>query len=352
MKKAIKITVNVLAWIFLALALLITLVVFSSEKNNGVSNIMGYMPMTVESDSMKPTFKKGDLIIVKEIDDVSDLKEDDIITFWTIIDGQRAKNTHRIVKVEKNGESISFITRGDNNNGIDDDLPVSSGDIIGKWTEHKIVGAGKVMDFLKTKKGFFICIIIPMAVFFLFELYKFIVTLIEVRKGDEEEIDEEEIKRRAIEEYLAEQKKKEAESAGEKAEEAVETVEEAVGEEAEKAAETVKETIEEKAEEVVEAVEETVEDKAEEVVEAVEETAEEKAEEAAEAVEETVEDKAEEVIETVTETAEIAEETVEETAGSIEDEADDKAEEAVQAVEDTAEEIVDNVKDAAETQEK
>ena len=63
------------------------------------------------------------------------------------------------------------------------------------------------MAFLRTKTGFFVCILIPMALFFLFELYKFIVTLIEVKRGDApEQLDEEEIKRRAIEEYLAQQK--------------------------------------------------------------------------------------------------------------------------------------------------
>ena len=64
-----------------------------------------------------------------------------------------------------------------------------------------------MMNFLRTKKGFFICIVIPMAVFFLVELYKFIVTLIELKKPELSEEDEEEIKKRAIEEYLAQQKK-------------------------------------------------------------------------------------------------------------------------------------------------
>ncbi|MBR0483292.1 MAG: hypothetical protein IJJ69_00755, partial [Oscillospiraceae bacterium] len=66
---------------------------------------------------------------------------------------------------------------------------------------------GNVMNFLRTKTGFFVCILIPMAIFFLFELYKFIVVLIEIKRPAVLEIDEEEIKRRAIEEYLAEQKK-------------------------------------------------------------------------------------------------------------------------------------------------
>ena len=260
MKKAIRITVSILAWIMLIFALLITLVVFSAEKNNGVSNIFGYMPMTVESDSMSPTFKKGDLILVKEISDVNSLKVDDVITFWTIIDGKRVKNTHRIVEVKDNDGVRSYVTRGDNNNA-DDDIPVSTGDIIGKWTKMRMPGFGKVLDFLRTKKGFFICIIIPMAIFFLFELYKFIATIIEAKRPEPVEVDEEEIKRRAIEEYLAAQKQagaapEKVEAAAEKAEAKVEAAAESAASEAKKlegAAEALVQTSEESISDVKEA---------------------------------------------------------------------------------------------------
>ncbi|MBR1862912.1 MAG: signal peptidase I [Ruminococcus sp.] len=206
MKTVLKVVVNVLVWIILILALLVTVIVFSSGRNNDVANLLGYIPLTVESDSMKPTFKKDDLIICKEVDDIYELKEDDVITFWTIIDGKKVKNTHRIVGINDFENTRSFVTRGDNNSA-DDDMPAYAGDIIGKWTEVKLSGFGKVMSFLRTQKGFFICIIIPMAIFFLVELYKFIVALMEVKKPELSEEDEEEIKKRAIEEYLASQKK-------------------------------------------------------------------------------------------------------------------------------------------------
>ena len=208
MKKVLKITANVLVWIILILALLVTIMVFSSGRNNGVANLLGYIPMTVESDSMKPTFKKDDLIICKEVDDVYALQEGDVITFWTMIDGQRVKNTHRIVAINEIDNTRSFVTRGDNN-PQDDTVPASANDIIGKWTDVKLGGFGKVMNFLRTKTGFFICIVIPMAVFFLVELYKFIVTLVELKKPELTDEDEEEIKKRAIEEYLAAQKQEE-----------------------------------------------------------------------------------------------------------------------------------------------
>lgn len=214
MKKALSIILNIIAWIILLFALLVTIIVFSTSRNGDTANLFGYIPLSVESDSMKPTFATGDLIIIKEVDDLYKLEKGDVITYWTIIDGQRVKNTHRIVDINEFETTRSFVMKGDNNAENDTD-PALPSDIVGKWTETKITGFGKVMDFLRTKKGFFICIVIPMIIFFLFELYKFIITLVEVKKPALTEADEEEIKKRAIEEYLAEQKKNEQEPAGE-----------------------------------------------------------------------------------------------------------------------------------------
>ncbi len=244
MKKVLKIIVDVLAWVVLILAFLVTLMVFASEKNDGIASVLGFMPMSVQSDSMSPTFKKGDLIIVKDIKDLYDLKEGDVITYYTIIEGHRELNTHRIVEVVDHEGSKGFITRGDNNITDDENL-VESDDLIGQWTGAKIKSIGKFFDFLKTQKGFFICVLIPIALFFIFELYKFIVALMEAKKGNISEEDEEEIKRKAVEEYLAAQKAKE----GEAAEEAAEAVEET----AEEAAETAEEAVEEAEEAVAEA---------------------------------------------------------------------------------------------------
>ena len=207
MKKALKIIVSVIAWIILIFALILTILVFSADKNNGISCLFGYIPLTVESDSMSPTFSKDDLILDKEIDDVHNLQEGDVITFRTLIDGQRVNNTHRIIAVNKINGNISFTTKGDNND-VKDSLEVYTADIIGKWNGTKINGFGKVMNFLKTRTGFCICVIVPMGLFFLFELYKLIVVIVEIKRPAAAKLDEEAIKRKAIEEYLAEQQQK------------------------------------------------------------------------------------------------------------------------------------------------
>ena len=280
MKKVMKRVVDVLAWIILILAFLITILVFSSSKNNGIPSLFGVMQMTVESDSMSPTFKKGDLIFVKEVD-LYDLKKDDVITFYTVIEGARVKNTHRITDIVEEGNSKSFITKGDNN-PVKDEIEVKPADIIGRWTGVRIAGGGNVLDFLRSKTGFFICIVIPMALFFLFELYKFIVVLIQAKKPTISQEEEDEIKRKAIEEYLAKEKAGKGESDEAKAED--------------KAEDKPDEKSEDKPAEPVEAAAAKAAEAAEEAVEKATDAAEETAEAAADKVEDKLENKIEDII--------------------------------------------------------
>ena len=41
---------------------------------------------------------------------------------------------------------------------------------------------GSILTFLKTKVGFFVCIILPLAAFFIYQLYKFIMLLLDYKK--------------------------------------------------------------------------------------------------------------------------------------------------------------------------
>lgn len=306
MKKAVSIVVNVLAWLVLILAFLTTLIVFSSGRNNGVANLMGFIPLTVESDSMKPTFSKNDLIVCREVDDINSLQKGDVITFWTIIDGKKVKNTHRIVDINEFESTRSFVTRGDNNN-LDDTLPAYAGDVIGKWTEFKVGGIGKFFSFLRTKKGFFVCILIPMALFFLFELYKFIVTLIETKRPVTAgaDFDEEEIKRRAVEEYLASQKAA-ADEAAKDAKDAAEKSTKELAETSEAVSEAVKD-----AEELAEYAGKRSNDENKEAVEKLIDEAKPAADKTADEAE-AVKEKAEDAAETVTEKAEEIKDTADE----------------------------------------
>lgn len=194
-------------WLFVVFAALTTVVVFTGTSNNGVGNLFGYMPFSIQTQSMEPTIKAGDVVIGKEVD-FNTLKEGDIITYWTTVDEQKILNTHRITKVISNGKGSvpSFKTKGDNNQ-IEDEYTVAAADIVAKYNS-KISGLGKAVDLLETQKGFFICIVLPLILFFLYKLYHFIKVLVTVKqeKAGLSKEDEEELKKKAVEEYLAKQK--------------------------------------------------------------------------------------------------------------------------------------------------
>lgn len=222
-KKIAGICGNVLIWIVLVFSLLITILVFSAQGNeDGVPSIFGKSLVTIESGSMEPTYNGGDLVFMTKLSDQDkfNLKPGDIITYRAPIDINNDGvtgdiNTHRVVSVDVNGQSVK--TQGDNKetNPVADSYTVRFTDIIGICTEDgKLAGVGSVIKFLRSSLGFFLCIVLPLILFFLYELYNFISLLVtekakKAAAGAAPAVDEEEIKRRAIEEYLAQQKAKE-----------------------------------------------------------------------------------------------------------------------------------------------
>ena len=202
-KKAVKIVLNVFAWIVVVVAVLMTALVFTSQSSDGISNLFGVMPMTIQSDSMNPTLHSGDLIIGRQTD-ADNLQEGDIITFWTIIENKKAVNTHRIIEVKQENGIKTYITQGDNNTAADA-LSVYPADVIAKYTGTRLPGIGRALDFLKTSTGFLVCVVIPLIIFFLYEVYRFISVIISMKKPKLTAEQEQEMKQKIIDEYIASQ---------------------------------------------------------------------------------------------------------------------------------------------------
>lgn len=223
-KKILKIALNALIWLFVIFSLMITILVFSAQgSEDGVPAIFGKSLITISTDSMEPVYYAGDLVFLEKLTDAekAELKVGDIITFHSPIDingdGMIGDiNTHTIYAVDH--KSNQFVTKGENNphpdNVGDDAYVVHYSDVIGICQpDGKIGGLGNVISFLRSSLGFFLCIVLPLILFFLYELYNFITILITERSKKAASaaaaIDEEEIKKRAIEEYLAKQKNEE-----------------------------------------------------------------------------------------------------------------------------------------------
>lgn len=171
---------TVLSILFLLFAMAITVTVFTSRAT-GYPRLFGYSFLSVQSDSMEPTFKKGDLLISKSATAESALecKVDDIITFTMLEESSGATiiNTHRIIEVEHTSNGYTYyITQGDKNKTINESVTerVASAYVLGTWTGHKLNGVGKVLDFLQSPMGFGLCVLLPIAIFFLYYLIDFI----------------------------------------------------------------------------------------------------------------------------------------------------------------------------------
>jgi signal peptidase len=68
--------------------------------------------MAVVSNSMDPTLKKGDLVVVKGVSP-EDIKIGDIIVYHNPLQGVAV--VHRVIDIRKDGGKLIFYTKGDNN---------------------------------------------------------------------------------------------------------------------------------------------------------------------------------------------------------------------------------------------
>lgn len=145
--------------IFLFSIILVAIIIFSSlngKLKKQVPSFAGYKFYVVLSQSMRPKVDVGSLVIVKTMNP-SNLHKGDIITF-TNINLHAETTTHRIVDI-KNENTLSFITKGDANNGNDDSL-VLANNVVGKVV-FSIPYIGKLFYFLKTRLGIITLIVIP-----------------------------------------------------------------------------------------------------------------------------------------------------------------------------------------------
>ena len=236
--------------VFLLIVSILTMGTTSYNSSEVASNpITGNSLFPVLSDSMAPTFKKGDLVYGKQFsndaverkeqlyllkgDDTLGENKGDIISYWSMINGNEVIVTHRIRRVEQVSVGtdslgndiydICIYTRGDaERNEESNVISISADKIIAKYKGH-IAGMGAVVYGLQSNTTLMFCVIVlPLIALFIWNGYSFI-RLIFVQKKDaaieeitmqhEEEKAQilEEAKRLALEELKKEMKEKEKE---------------------------------------------------------------------------------------------------------------------------------------------
>jgi signal peptidase len=147
----------------------ISLIIQGFADPNEVPGVFGLKPMMVLTDSMSPTIKSGDLIIIKEIEP-STLEVGDIITFYDPAGNGQSTVTHTIKSISVIDGKLMFETKGDNNN-IPDRLLVEDNAVIGIYLFRIPLVANFTM-FIQTVPGLISCIFVPLGALIIFDLFR------------------------------------------------------------------------------------------------------------------------------------------------------------------------------------
>jgi len=192
-KKRGSVIGTIIVWIVIVVcAVFIMFTLMQRQSDDNLASFFGYSPLAVQSDSMigdgQDNFAKGDLIIVRSLsaDEIKNLKVGDIIVFRDMVGGIRALNTHRIIEVADDGGYLRFITKGDNN-PVADQIAREPQDIVAIYDGTMVAGAGKFLDFLGDKWGFFALLVVPIAIFFVWRVVKLAEAVKAYKRADSEE---------------------------------------------------------------------------------------------------------------------------------------------------------------------
>ena len=163
-KKVLNVIVNIVVGIIIVIVLLLAINIISS-KSKGYTSLFGKAFLVVQTDSMngdyEDSFAAGDLIIIDVLSDEEkqNLQVGDIVTFYTNIVNESTidLNSHRIQEVREVGGTVTYITKGDANE-VSESVAASAiiGKVIGNMGQ-----IGKVIDWMSSSTGYFVCIVIP-----------------------------------------------------------------------------------------------------------------------------------------------------------------------------------------------
>lgn len=137
------------------IGIIIIIVIFSirfifQEKDNldQVPSILGYKPMYILSQSMRPALEPGDIIFSRTVNP-EDIKINDVITYRI---RQNILVTHRVNNIVIEDGQMFFKTKGDANDTEDNTL-ISQNQLVGRLV-FNIPKGGYITNFITNLKGF------------------------------------------------------------------------------------------------------------------------------------------------------------------------------------------------------
>jgi signal peptidase I len=179
-KNVLNIITKVLTGIVVAFAvfmMIFTIVSVTTVDKNDRS-IFGIKFYIVQTDSMSLSennkdmdvhFNAGDIILIKNVKNYSELEAGDIIAFLStnsVSYGETVTHMIREVKRDENGRLLGYVTYG-TNTGTDDEALVEPEYVLGTYAG-KLPGVGNFFAYVKSTQGYIICILIPFLLLILY----------------------------------------------------------------------------------------------------------------------------------------------------------------------------------------
>ena len=179
-KKILNIALKVVSWLLVAFTvfmMLFTIITVTTVDKNERS-IFGVRFYIVQTDSMSLSennkdmevhFNAGDIILIKDVENKTALKEGDIIAFLSmneISEGETVTHMIREVKKTEDGKILGYVTYG-TNTGASDEALVEPDFVIGQYSG-KLPGVGNFFAFVKSTPGYIICILVPFLLLILY----------------------------------------------------------------------------------------------------------------------------------------------------------------------------------------
>ena len=176
--------INLIAIALIAASIFVLLTVVMTPADQ-VPQVMGFSILRVLTGSMEPEIPENALLLVRKTDPET-LKAGDVISFYSpdpLLDG--ALNTHRILRVEREGDRLQFITKGDAN-PAEDQQRVSEDSVVGKVV-FVSTAIGKLVRLISNPLVFGLAILLPLAIMLIGNLVSALRSAILLARQEEEE---------------------------------------------------------------------------------------------------------------------------------------------------------------------
>ena len=155
---------NTLTTVFLALLIVLLILMFIARASGNTFSLLGFSFFRVQSGSMEPTLKVGDVIMVHKTS-IDNIHDGDIISYKAN-KGEMSGNvvTHRVIESPEQENGTYYLrTKGDDD-AASPDPQITSDQVIGKYVA-TLPLMGKLYSFFLTPTGLITMIVVIIGLF-------------------------------------------------------------------------------------------------------------------------------------------------------------------------------------------